>query len=345
MRVITLLLCTSFFILNNVCQGQETDSTENKYVKSFHDYFFVGPVITNRELNFNLISLQNPKGNLSFKPNNSYSVGLNVNVFDLNLEASFSVPVDIKSISRYGQSEVRDIQLGALTRKFILETYWQKYSGFYYSYPSLSILPTQAFPQRPDIDTRNFGGSFTYVFNNKNFSMRSAYTFNDRQLKSKGSPIFGFAFSSFDIRADSALISSTLRPASLESEVDAARFTSVGLAPGYSYNLVYGKFFLNLTLSLGPAHYWIQYHSSELSTLHDIKISTYSAVRIAIGYNGDRFFSGIGYSEQGRNVNFDEIKFSNSISTFRFVFGFRFKEFGLLKKRALDLAPPLLKGS
>jgi hypothetical protein len=344
MRIISLLICVSFLLLNKICQGQEADSTQNKYVKSFHDYFFIGPVIKNRELSFNMSSLRDSKANLSFKPNNSYSVGLNVNVFDLNLEASVSVPVDLKSISRYGKSDVTDIQLGALTRKFIFETYWQKYSGFYYSYPSLSILPTQAFPQRADIDTRNFGGSFAYVFNNTNFSLRSSYTFNDRQLKSKGSFILGFAFSSFDIRADSALISSNLRSANLESEIDAARFSSIGLAPGYSYNLVYGKFFLNVTLSLGPAHYWVQYHIKELSTLHDIEISTYSSVRVAVGYNGDRFFSGIGYSQQGRNVTFDEIKFSNSISTFRFVAGFRFKEFGLLKKRAFDYARPILKG-
>jgi hypothetical protein len=336
------LLCGCFSLIGISSYGQKTDSSQ--YVRSFQDYFFLGPVLKKRELIFNIISLKNPKSNVSFKPNNSYSVGLNLNLLDLNLEASVSIPLDLKSITRYGQSNVKDFQIGALAKKFIFDLYYQKYSGFYYSYPSLAILPNQPYPQRPDIDTRNYGMAFSYVFNNENFSLRSSYTFNDRQLKSNGSFIFGFAFSSFDIRGDSALISTALRPANLESDLDAARFSSFGLAPGYSYTIVNGKFFLNLTASVGPAHYWIQYHLKELSSLHDIQISTYSAVRIALGYNGDRFFSGISYAEQGRNVKFNEIKFSNTISTFRLVMGVRFKEFGFLKKRALDYAP-ILKGN
>jgi hypothetical protein len=342
MRKFALLLCGCFAVFF-VCPGQVKDSLQNFYVKTFHDYFFLGPVLKKRELSFNIVSERDARANLSFKPNSSYSIGLNLNVFDLNLEVSASIPLDIKSINRFGESQVKDVQIGAWTRKVFFDAYFQKYSGFYYSYPSLMLPPNQAFPQRSDIDTRNLGFSIAYVFNNEKFSLRSSYTFIDQQIKSKGSFILGFVISSFDIRADSALIPASLRQVTLQSEVDAARFSSLGLAPGYSYNLVFKKLFMNITLSLGPAHYWMQYHIKELSTHNDIEINAYSAFRIALGYNGDRFFSGISYNEQGRNVTFNELKLSNKISTFRLVAGYRFREFGLLKKRALDYTPGIRK--
>jgi Domain of unknown function (DUF4421) len=333
----------SFCFVLTPCIAQEKDSVARPYIKTFNDYFYIGPVIKQRDLRFTMNSKSDEIGRLSFKPNNSYSIGVSMNVFDLGLEASLSIPLDIKSINRYGESTVRDFQLSAISKSFLADVYWQKYSGFYYSHGSLKLSSNESFPQRSDIDTHNFGASFAYVFNHSKFSMRSAYTFLDQQLRSKGSPLLGFIVSSFNINGDSSLISRGLRPNNPAANVYAVSFSSLGLAPGYSYNLVVKNFFLNGTLIFGPAHYWIKYHLEEGETHDDIEINTYSSIRIGFGYNGNRLFSGISFSSQSRNVTFQQIEFTNSINTFRFVFGYRFRESGILRKSAIGHVSSMVK--
>jgi len=338
-RAVYFALIGYFVLIVTSCTAQEADSIPQPHIKTFNEYFFLGPVLKKRDLTFTMKSKKDPTGSISFKPNASYSIGINTYIFDLGIEASLSIPLDIKNIERYGNSEIRDFQVSAISRRFLADAYWQRYSGFYYSYPSLKVHDNQPYPQRADITTRNFGTSFAYVFNHGKFSIRSAYTFLDQQLRSKGSPVLSFVISSFGITGDSALVSKSLRPNNPNAEVDEARFTSLGIAPGYSYNIVVKKFFLNLTFIAGPAHYWVTYHLENGETHNDIEINAYTSARIALGYNGNRFFSGINYSSQGRNLTFEQIEFSNSINTFRLVIGYRFRESGILKRSVLDYIP------
>lgn len=170
--------------------------------------------------------------------------------------------------------------------------------------------------------------------------MRSAYTFTERQRSSRGSFLFSYIISSFNLEGDSALIKQSERAGfGSGSAAYSMKFTSLGIGPGYSYNLVYQNFFLNLTLILGPAHYWIRYTEEAGPVRYDIRISTFQSSRIGVGYNGDRFFGGISYTSQTRNLRFEQVSFSNEITTFRLMIGYRFKEMGILKERAIDFAP------
>lgn len=322
----------------------QTDSARNQYVKNFPDYFFAGIVMQKRDLTFDVISLRDKNNKLTFRPNNSYSLGASLNIFEVGVTVSYSVPLDTKSQARFGTSTVSDLQVNAINKMWMLDAFHQKYTGFYFSSPGIDIPDNQPYPHRGDLVTRNLGVSFSYIFNGKKFSMRSAYTFTERQTRSQGSFLLSQILSSFNLHADSALVSDSKRQTfgngSASREV---RFTSLGIGPGYSYNFVYKSFFINLTLVVGPAHYWIQYTEENTPVKNDIRISTFTAARVGLGYNGDRFFGGIGFSSQSRDVNFEEINFKNSISTFRFMLGYRFKEFGILKKRAMDYAPIRLK--
>jgi len=319
--------------------AQSTDSLADGNVRTYNDYFFLGPVLKSRSLTFGAQSRTNENINLTFQPNSSSSLGVNAYLMDFIIEASVSIPVGDRSISRFGESEVRDLQVGVVGRRFFGDVYWQRYSGFYYTYPGQSIAGNEAYPQRPDINARNFGLTFGYVFNHEQFSLRSSYTFVDRQLRSKGSPIMAFVVSSFDIQADSSLFPNNQRPTDEYASVNQVQFSSLGFAGGYSYNLVLERWFINLTLSLGPAHYWVRYHLPEMGYRHNIDINWVTNLRIGLGYNADRFFAGVTYSGQGRNVTFEQLRFANSIGTFRFVLGYRFREFGPLKKRVWDLIP------
>ena len=332
------LLILLLFLLSQTALCQ--DSVRNKYVRNFPDHFFLGPVLKHRNLSFDVVSLLNPNKKLTFRPNNSYSAGLSLNIFDIGIEASLSLPINVKNQERYGTSTVTDFQINSISKRWLLDAYHQKYSGFYFSNPNLVLPNNQPFPHRSDLQTKNFGLTVSYIFDANRFSIRSAYTFTEQQLSSRGSFIFSYIVSSFNLQADSALITkSELANFGKGSSAHNTRFTSLGIGPGYSYNLVVKKFFLNLTLSLGPAHYWIRYAEADGFVRNDIQINTFQTARISIGYNGDRFFGGISESNQIRNLKFGDIKFSNQISTFRLMLGYRFKEKGILQKHAWDYSP------
>ncbi|HEY5691739.1 MAG TPA: DUF4421 family protein [Cyclobacteriaceae bacterium] len=323
-----------------IVHAQEQDSTRDDFIESYSRYFFLGPLIKRNNLEFNILSAVDIKKSYTFKANHTYSLGFNLNLFDVNLGIVFAVPLGTKSEQLYGSSDVSDLQLTAYSRRWFADAYYQKYNGFYVQSPDVVIPTGQPFPQRPDLVTRNLGMSFAYIFNHEKFSLRAPYLFSERQKVSKGSFLVSYVLSAFNMEADSALIpSSRWNEWGEGASVNELRVTSLGLAPGYSHTFVIKKFFLNMTLALGPAHYWVLYKEAASSAQNDIRIDFYSLVRVGIGYNGERVFSGLSVTSQSRSLTYERTTFQNSISTVRFVVGFRFLERGSLKRKATDLIP------
>lgn len=133
----------------------------------------------------------------------------------------------------------------------------------------------------PELGTLKIGGSTSYIFN-KRFSFRAIGFQNEWQKKSAGSfiPSFTFYYTKF----------------SLEDEGLKSNDHSYDLAigPGYYYNLVIGKHFLigvGATMGFGA-----NFTRSEGETLNSGLVQV--VFRTAIGYNSERFFTGINLSAQ-----------------------------------------------
>jgi len=339
---------TSVFLLAHSVFGQKSpvdrqndyDSVRSYYIQHFPDYFFLYPVLKQRSLNFELEKDGDRDNLITFKPNNSYSFGLGLYVFELGFELAFAIPLDDKSISRFGDSEARDIQLNILGKKWGLDAFYQKYTGFYVTDASVEIPPESPYPQRRDIISRNIGLTGNYVFNNQRFSFRSAYNFSERQLFSKGSALLSSSLSTFKLSADSAIINDSQKALfGQNAAFTKLRYTTLSIAPGYTYSIVFKSFFLNGTLSVGPAHHWISYRREGESDSYETAINSFVAARISLGYNGERLFGGISFLTQGSNVKFEDVRFSNNNGSFKILLGYRFGEFGFLKKRIWDLIP------
>lgn len=319
---------------------QDKDSVRRYYIKSFPEYFFLYPVLKQRSLNFELARTDR-SSLLTYRPNNTYSLGVGVYLFELGAELAFAIPLNERSIARYGESKARDIQLNVLAKRWGVDAFYQRYGGFYIADHGNEPLADSPFPQRPDIATKNFGVTGHYIFNHQKFSFRSAYNFAERQLFSKGSFILLGTLYTFRVAADSSILPGN-RAADFGAGVDFTRlrYTTFSLAPGYAFNLTYNNFFLNTTLALGPAHHWINYDLQAKSRVnHDIEINSFFGARVAIGYNGYRLFGGISFISQGSTLKFQDVNFSNNNSVFKILMGYRFKEWGILKKRAWDLLP------
>ena len=341
-----LLPVVFLFLSVGFLNAQSTDSVHNQYIKSYPDKFFLWPVLKQRTLTF---ELQDPKqlGNtVRFRPNNSYGLGIGMYVFDLGLELVLAIPVDDKKENAFGKTSAQDLQLNIISRKWGGDIFYQHYRGFYLSNPDRPLGPDGVYPQRPDIETRNIGLSAFYVFNSSKFSLRSAFTFADRQLRSAGSFLISTGFNSFSLKADSAILNkhyaSRIGMSNPFISLDNQTFS---IAPGYSYNFIIRKnFFFSTSLVLGPAIQWLKYEDvAGLNHSHNT-VNTFADIRLALGYSNDRFFTGVTFMNQSRTTQFEDVQFQNSNSTFRLLFGWRFQESGVLKKSVWSLLPSFLRG-
>jgi hypothetical protein len=338
-RVVFVLwiVCLSHFQLD---AQTATDSLRSSNIQYYPDHFFVWPVFKYRTLFFEIRNGEEGRHKVFFRPNSAATLGAGFYLFEVAIELGFTMPIDERSRKVYGQTTSRDLQLNVLAKSWGIDVYSQRYSGFYKDDNRINISGAEIFPQRPDVKTRNFGALSFYVLNHRKFSLRSAYNFIDRQKESGGSVILFGTLNTFKVEADSSLLSGkALQGFGEGSDFKTLQYTSLSIGPGYSYNFILKKFFLNGTFSVGPAHHWVYYVEAQGAERYDININATYFVRFAVGYNSDRFFGGIGFSSQSRVVNFESVRFENASQTVRLVAGYRFKEKGILKKRAWDFIP------
>lgn len=333
-----LLAGFTAFSQYNQTARERRDSIRAIYIEEFPDDFSIWPMLKYRALSFSIDDKKQKQPTVTFNPNNDFKFGAGFYLFDVSFEVSFSVPIAVRDEAIYGKSKSTDLQINALTKSVGLDLYYQKYSGFYKDDEGVKIPPGVSYPLRPDIITRNFGLSAFYVWNNKKFSIRSSYNYADRQIKSAGSIILYGTINSFNLSADSAIMS-TARQGELGvgSDFSHLRYTTFSLAPGYSYNLVLKRVFVNGTFAIGPAHHWIYYQAETGKGHHDIVFNSTYTLRLAAGYSGNRFFTGAGLALQSRVVKFENMRFENSTSVFRLVVGYRFREKGFLKKSLFNI--------
>src|SRR4051812_20122588 len=214
------------------------DTLRGKYIKRYPDKFFIWPVLKQRSLAFDVTSDQNNEDALSFRPNSAYSFGVGAYLFDIAAELSLSIPLNEKSRGRYGTSGVRDLSTGLMGSNWNVDAFIQRYESFYLSNPQKTPLPNQAYPLRPDIRLTNFGANGVYVFNRNKFSLWSAYNFSERQLKSGGSALIAWTVNSVHLTADSVVLSMPYQVRlKTETNFSDVRYSTFGLAPGYSYNI------------------------------------------------------------------------------------------------------------
>jgi hypothetical protein len=255
-----------------------------------------------------------------------------------------SIPLDEKSRGRYGVSDSRDLSTSLLGTNWGVDAFVQRYESFYLSNPGKAIPANQKYPVRSDIRLTNFGTNGIYVFNKNKFSLWSAYNFSERQLKSKGSALVAWTVNSVHLTADSVVLSQPdLVRLKATTNFNDVRYSTFGVAPGYSYNVIWKKLFFNVSLAVGPAHHWVYYVSGDGVPHYDIAINTFVDARLALGYSSDRWFGGVTFVSQSRTVKFEEITLDTQSQAFRMLVGYRIVEKGFLTKSWKDFVPKSIR--
>ena len=161
----------------------------------------------------------------------------------------------------------------------------------------------------PEITSLKIGGTTGYIFNDK-FSFRAIGFQNEWQKKSAGSfiPRFTFYYTKLNLHDDT--------PSSSTNSFD------IAVGPGYYYNWVIKRHFifsLGATLGVG-----INITSSNFTSR--TTALTQVLFRNAIGYNSDRFYTGINLSAQLLQYNTAPNTIQDDIVFFGELYlGYRFK--------------------
>src|SRR5687768_8219066 len=108
--------------------AEKRDSIRNLSIRTFADYFFGYPVMKQRNLSF---ELEKTDGSalLTYKPNNSFSLGLGVYLFEVGIDITFAIPLDEKSKYMYGDSDTQDFHINLLSKTWGVDAFYQKYTG------------------------------------------------------------------------------------------------------------------------------------------------------------------------------------------------------------------------
>ncbi len=284
-------------------------------------------------MKFNRIQLDNrqTKKEIEYNPSEALKAGFGFYYQWLGLSLTFRLPQSSEHTQQKGETETTDLQLNLFTRKFVLDTYFQRYKSFYLKnykdyYPNRNI-DVDGYPIRPDLRTINLGFNFTWVFNHKKFSYRSAFLFNERQKRNAGTLLAGVFFSGNYNGADSAFIDDQIAQTfGSNSRVEKLNTLSFGATVGYARTFIIKKrFFISLSAQIGP-----MFNASRLKTRKEDRRNSFDrvgikyTVRSAVGYQHDEFYAGFTAIEDSFSFKSSEFLYTNQLGAVKFFLGKRF---------------------
>lgn len=341
-----LLIFSIYHPSDNVLKAQSKTDTayykiRNSYIEDKTNMINVSSFIRNP----NNAVQYNSSYMLELNPNDPNQLGIRLQHKWLGIELAFS-PRSTQLKNR-GNTDYFGLHLFSYGRKMAFDVYYLSYTGYHLTnYKAFDTLKSAGvFPTYPSMNTNNWGGSFTYIFNHKKFSLRSSYFSNEIQKKSAGSFTVNIAYNNFSFSNPGSIVPSEVQKLFNPSAViSMGRFKSVSLIPAYNHTLVaWKRFFFTIGLGVGPM---VQFISLSKMTTEDDEFTTGISVRgngrIAFGYNGKRFYITAAGASDNFNYNMgQERKISSLISESRITVGFRLGASGILKKvsELLDYIP------
>lgn len=319
--------------------AQDYDSIRSIYVKEFPNHLNGKLIATDRLLILNLIGREGEKRRVNYAPNDRGYIGIGAYIFDVGLELAVKIPAAFeRSKDKYGETDFIDFQGNIYGRKWCFDGTFQKYKGFYLNNAKDISPGFQAgdnFPQRPDLSVMNIILNGIHIFNHQKFSFRSGFNQADKQIKNAGSLILLLSTARYSINADSLII-----PGEVVSDygdggtLRGGSFITFSVLPGYAYNFAFRDFFMNVNATGGIG---IQHQKLELSSHDEIQYSIEPKlnVRAAVGYDNERFFAGGSFLMQRSTISLEGMRINNTAGNYKIFVGYRFKEFGILKKYSI----------
>jgi len=270
---------------------------------------------------------------LKLSPNGQTSLGLGFNYKWLKLGAAFGIPFLDQDANKYGETKRFDFQLNLFMRALGIDSYYQKYRGFYLN--NLEDYIDSVYNKKPylsDMETVAFGLSAYYFFNNKKFAYQAAYIRNKIQKKSAGALIIGGFFNLNYAYSPNGFVPTEL-PDSIRDNYPLRGFETnvMGLSIGYTYTLVLSKlFFINASFVPGVGLRFSEIIKKYKTDILEPVFTGSATLRFSLGYEGKYLYSGVKSITLMNSYNYNTIEISSATGNIQFYIG---KRFDLRKNR------------
>ncbi|GEP93768.1 DUF4421 domain-containing protein [Chitinophaga cymbidii] len=293
------LLAVMFAFVPATAQWYKTVN-DSAYVEDYTQDLTVR-VYGSRKYNYYDLKDRDPKKELLYRPNTGTNLGFGANYKFVGLNIGFNFPFINNRHDKYGETKYLDLQAHLYLRKFVVDFYGQYYKGYYEAErkPSaFNSVQQGLIALRPDLENKNIGLSFQYIFNDERFSYRAAYLQNEYQKRSAGSLIVGAEAFAWQMRGDSALIPSNYTEGFFDDEpFTQSGAVSLAMNIGYAHTFVILRhFFITASLSAagGISHSGFRYDDGR-PRMRGFGWQLNNTVRFAAGYNARRWFAGLHY--------------------------------------------------
>jgi len=315
----------------------EIDST---YLVSYRNDVTARFYFVSEEINF---GVHPPSGDhmLIYKPNNDLKIGFDVFHKWWRIGLAVNNPFAGNDREEKGSSSIIDIRLNAYGNALALDLSIQDQSGFFLKnmeeiYPGWNLgdefppwNPGDEYPQRSDMHIFSLGAIVYYIHNYKKHSFKGAFIHNERQLKSSGSFIVSPSFVYLKMSSNYTLIPLFYTDAyniPEDEQLQSGKFLTFGISAGYSYTYVLNKSFY-VSLSFIPGVFLQSYkYETYAQTIKGSNPTFLWTGRSAIGYNGTKFYLGLGGIWGFKNTRLDigQSNFNYDMNQIRLWIGTRF---------------------
>ncbi len=249
-------------------------------------------------MGMNFITMSQNRGSepeKNYLSNKPPSFGLGLSLKNTIISFGYGYGFDFMRDKSKGRTSVKwDLQFRRYTRYFVFDLFYQEYKGFYQDNDK-----EKDYKLCPDLKIRKLGAFGQYIFNNKRFSYKAAFSQNQKQLRSAGSFLLGAEIYNTWINSDSSFV--------YNDKKDFSSF-QFGVNAGYAHTWVLNRHWhISGSISMG-----INLASEKFSTFGQRKILLCPSImpRIAAGYDRSNWALGFAFAS---NILFHITSKNNNI--------------------------------
>jgi hypothetical protein len=300
--------------------------------RKYEKVFIVGVFSQWRQFNNEIKSLMGKdtlglaKQSFVAESGSSSGLSLSYDKFQLSIGGK---PKNNDTSNAKGHTQMFNVGLSFGDNRWVSESYYRQFVGFYNSSTpgyDTSFKETGKYDLQPNMSSSLFMTRVLYFTRYEDFSYKSGFGANYRQLKSAFTWIWGANYSTYTMLADSAIFPAKARYLFNDyGKLKGLRSYNLGITFGAAATIVVFKaWFINGSFTVGPEQQWRDY---DLTGSHR-KISYVAASglgRFSAGLNLKKFYLIYSLSNDYNLYNSKGIMdFKSESITHNFGFGWRF---------------------
>jgi hypothetical protein len=263
---------------------------------------------------------------LAFLPNSNPDLGVSLGYrgWALRLTQPVKVLRDYE-VQRRGSSSKQEFILGISWHQFAIDFNYQYYRGFYLDTPVSGVASEQParYSQLPDTQVHSGGFNVYYVVQPEKYSIGAAFSHDEYQFKSGGSPLLNGYISYLNMNPGLAFIPGSASEVQQRPSITAGTFWSPGISGGYGYTYSYKRYYATVQgfAGIGPQFQQLEQAAGSYNRLN-LQLKLNGA--FAVGLNRRYDFAGLQALLDSVYAEIENGQLASTLFSAVFFYGVRF---------------------